>query len=93
MELEFYFYIVVFVALIVVMSVIGPIYDKKNAKRRKKRMPEMSLFSIAILGGSLPMFITMLLIHHKTRKKRFMLGLPLIFILQVILLVVALQNS
>ena len=59
--------------------------DKIAARRGWRRVPEQTLFLTALLGGAAGMYLTMLLIRHKTQHKRFMLGLPLILILQFIL--------
>lgn len=78
-----------YVALISVCSVIACFYDKKISKLRvvKLRIPEKSLFVWSALGGSVAMFATMLLIRHKTKHVSFMVGIPLIIILQAALLV------
>jgi uncharacterized membrane protein YsdA (DUF1294 family) len=44
---------------------------------------------IGLVGGALPMYITMKLIRHKTKHKKFMLGLPAEIILHVALCVAA----
>ncbi len=59
--------------------------DKISAKNLSRRVPEKVLFIISIFGGSPFMYITMLVIRHKTKHKRFMIGLPLIICLQVII--------
>lgn len=56
------------------------------ATRKKRRVRERTLFILAGFGGSLAMFITMKLVRHKTRQRRFMLGLPIIFMLQAAIL-------
>ena len=66
-----------------ILSVLVCVYDKNSAKRGKWRVPEKTLFLLSFLGGAPFMFATMRIIHHKTRHKRFMLGLPLIIILQL----------
>lgn len=42
------------------------------------------LLLFSALGGSLAMFITMLLIRHKTNHMKFMLGIPLIIVIQLV---------
>ena len=66
-------------------SVFVTVTDKINAKRRKTRIPEKFLLFLSVLGGSAPMLLTMLIIRHKTRHMKFMLGIPLIILLQIIL--------
>ena len=78
-----------YIAVISLISIIVCIYDKKISKRNnvKLRIPEKTLFLWSALGGSLAMFITMKLIRHKTKHLSFMIGIPVIFILQVALIV------
>ena len=56
---------------------------RSNKKGPKLRVPETSLLLLSVLGGSLAMLLTMLLVRHKTKKPRFMVGIPLILILQI----------
>ena len=41
---------------------------------------------ISALGGAPAMYLTMLIIRHKTRKPLFMIGIPLIFVLELAVL-------
>lgn len=78
-------YILIYFLAISLITVIVTVYDKKAAKNRPKhRVPEKILFLLAILGGSIAEYLTMLKIRHKTKHKRFMIGLPIIILLQVI---------
>lgn len=88
--------------LISLSAVALCLYDKHaavtNAKgsRKLRRTAEKTLFTVAALGGSVAMLITMLLIRHKTRHKRFMIGLPSIIFIQLclcILVKLLLQRS
>ena len=73
-----------YLALISLISVIVCIYDKIAAKKRPRhRTPEATLLLLSALGGSVAMLVTMLLIRHKTKHVKFMLGIPLIIIAQV----------
>lgn len=65
------------------LSVIICCYDKIAAKKwQKSRVPELFLLFLATLGGAVSMLGCMLIIRHKTRHKKFMLGLPAIILLQ-----------
>ena len=78
----------VYLAVISVISVITCIYDKLAAKVAKKhRTREAMLLVLSALGGSVAMLITMFIIRHKTKHIKFMLGIPLIIILQAALAV------
>ena len=62
---------------------------KSNKKGPKLRVPEASLLIISALGGSLAMLLTMLLVRHKTKKAKFMVGIPAILVLQIAVVVAA----
>ena len=61
--------------------------DKWKAKKRAWRIPEATLFIIAIIGGALGETIGMHVFHHKTRHWYFLYGMPLIFVLQIALII------
>ena len=58
--------------------------DKLRAKQRAFRIPEATLFGIALIGGSIGCIAGMYIFHHKTRHWYFVYGMPLILILQII---------
>ncbi|MBC2581898.1 DUF1294 domain-containing protein [Clostridium sp. DJ247] len=60
--------------------------DKKRSIKKAWRVPEMKLFLIALLLGSLGIYCGMYLFRHKTKHMKFVIGIPLIFILQVCLI-------
>ena len=70
-------------AVISLVTVIVTVYDKIAAKKRPKhRIRENTLLLLAILGGGPAEYLTMLVIRHKTRHKKFMVGLPVIVLLE-----------
>ena len=69
----------IYIAVISIVTVIVTVYDKIAAKKRPRhRVPENTMLLLAVLGGGLAEYITMLLIRHKTRHRKFMIGLPVI---------------
>ena len=54
--------------------------DKRKAVKKLWRIPESTLFVIAIIGGSIGLIIGMRIFHHKTRHWYFVFGMPLILI-------------
>lgn len=71
-------------AIISVFAIIITIYDKKAARKRKRRIPENTLLLVAFFGGAIPMLITMKIINHKTQHNKFMLGLPAIILIHAL---------
>lgn len=72
-------------ALISIVASAVTIIDKLRAVRHEWRIPENTLLLIAALGGSPAMLLTMLMIRHKTKHGKFMVGLPIILLFQVII--------
>ena len=76
-------------AVLVIMSVIAFItygIDKRKAVRKKWRIPEATLLLLAFLGGGIGALLGMIFFHHKTRKWKFKILVPLFMILQLALL-------
>lgn len=87
-------YILFWFICIAAVGVLMTVYDKLAAvhngkskeKHKKRRVPERTLLLIGLLGAAAPMLLTMLCIHHKTRHKKFTVGLPLEILLQAAVL-------
>ena len=63
-------------AVISLVGIILTVYDKRIAGSGKRRIPEATLMTVGLLGAAGPMYLTMKKIRHKTKHKKFMLGLP-----------------
>lgn len=61
--------------------------DKRKAKYGKWRIPEQTLFVITALGGGIGTIVGMYKFRHKTKKLKFIVGLPTIVILEIILII------
>ena len=75
-----------YIAVISIISIVVCIYDKKISKKNRVelRTPEKTLLILSALGGSVAMFITMLIIRHKTKHFKFMVGIPVIMVIQAV---------
>ena len=75
----------IYLIVISLISIIVCIYDKVVSKKNKVelRVPERDLLLLSAFGGGVVMYITMLLIRHKTKHKKFMIGIPAIIIAQL----------
>ena len=59
--------------------------DKYKARKNLWRIPEATLISTALLGGSIGALIGMYTVRHKTRHAKFTIGIPLILLAQIAL--------
>lgn len=78
-------WLIVISAISIIVCVYDKIISKKN--RVELRIPEKVLLILSALGGSLAMYITMQITHHKTKHKKFMIGIPVIMVVQIILII------
>ena len=67
------------------------IFDKISARYEGRRISEKTLMIISVIGGSIFMYFTMKIIRHKTKHKKFMIGLPLIILVQSALIITFLK--
>lgn len=58
-------------------------WDKVRARKNRWRIPERTLMAVAALGGSLGSLLGMYAFRHKTRHRKFTLGIPAILMAQV----------
>ena len=83
--MQIYDYIaIIYLIIATVIAVCTPVHDKHAAQRSRYRVSENTLMALGALSGCVGMYICMKLIHHKTRKPKFMIGLPVIFIIELV---------
>ncbi|MEE0920615.1 MAG: DUF1294 domain-containing protein [Lachnospiraceae bacterium] len=65
--------------------------DKRKAIKKVWRIPESTLFIVALIGGSIGSIIGMNFFRHKTKHWYFVLGMPLILIAQIAAIIVLIK--
>ena len=83
-------YLIIYLLLINLVGFFAMMIDKGRAKRGAWRIPEKTLFTIAIMFGSFGVSLGMKQFRHKTKHKSFVIGIPVIEVMQVILVLVGL---
>lgn len=76
-----------YLLLINALGFIFMLLDKQRAVKNMWRIPERILLLIAFLGGSVGSLMGMRLIHHKTNKPLFSIGIPILCCLHILMLV------
>ena len=74
----YYYLLAVNILAFVLLGVV-----KQKARRNKWRIPEKTLILSAVIGGSVGAILGMRFFHHKTRKARFAIGVPVILLVQI----------
>lgn len=78
------FVLIIYFLLVNLLGFYAMYNDKLRAKKRAFRIPEATLFAIAIIGGAIGCIAGMYTFRHKTKHWRFVYGLPLILLLQIV---------
>ena len=83
---------IVYLILISSIAFVVTVYDKIAAKKLPEyRTRESSLLIISALGGSVVMLATMHAIRHKTKHLKFMIGIPVIILLQALTILILIR--
>ena len=59
--------------------------DKGRAKSGKWRTPGRTLLLLALIGGSLGALAGMIMFRHKTRKAKFFISVPVMFVVHCVI--------
>ena len=75
--------LIIWLVFVSALSAVAVVYDKWASRfSRRSRVPEKVLLFLALIGGSAVMYLSMLIVRHKTKHKLFMLGIPAVILLQ-----------
>ena len=78
--------VIIYLAVINIIAFIMFGADKARAVKGKWRISEAALILAALLGGSIGALAGMRIFHHKTRYRKFTVGIPVILVLQIVLM-------
>jgi len=78
--------VVIYFCFVNIMGFLMMGVDKSRAKRKAWRISEKSLFTCALIGGSIGTIAGMYAFRHKTRHWYFKYGLPVILLVQAVLM-------
>ena len=76
-------FVVIYLLLINVVTLLLYGIDKRKAKKKKWRIPEGTLLFFALIGGALGAFLGMHLFRHKTNHRKFTILVPLFLVLNI----------
>lgn len=85
--------IIAYLFIINLLAIFIVYHDKNAARNHQWRVNESLLFSISIMGGAIGMYLSMKRIRHKTKHKRFMIGLPVIILIHSIVIAYILSTQ
>lgn len=77
--------IIIYLLIINIVAFLAMWIDKRKAEKGKWRISETTLLLLGVLGGSIGGMIGMYTFRHKTKKKRFTIGMPAILVTEILL--------
>ena len=80
------FNVITYLIIINLIGVLIMYIDKRKAKYGRWRIPEKTLLTVALLGGTVGTLIGMYWFRHKTQKLKFVLGFPTILISEIVII-------
>lgn len=81
-DIEIMFLIYLSIINLIAFSMMG--IDKRRAQNKEYRIREDSLMGVSLIGGAVGILIGMIVYKHKTGKKQFYVGVPIIYIINQI---------
>lgn len=84
-------WLVWYLAVISFITWIAYGLDKRRARKGKWRIPERTLLILAAAGGSVGALAGMLMFRHKTKKAKFVIGVPVLLVAHCVLAAMAAQ--
>ena len=78
-----FFVIAAYILFINIFTFISFASDKAKAKRKEIRTSENRLMFLCIIGGAVGGLLGMRRYHHKTLKRKFAIGVPILMIIQL----------
>lgn len=84
-------YLLAYLVIINAAGVLIMLIDKQKAQKNLWRIPERSIMSIALSGGSIGVLLGMHIFRHKTKHLKFTIGVPMILAVQILITVFTLM--
>lgn len=85
--------LLIYLLIINALAFMLMLIDKRKAVKNRWRIPEKTLLGAALLGGSFGCLLAMHTVRHKTKHPQFSIGVPIIFVIQTILLILIYTNT
>lgn len=79
-------YIILYLIIVNALSFLLMLVDKYKAQNNLWRIPEATLMTIAGMGGSFGCYLGMKACRHKTKHKKFSIGMPVMMLIHILIL-------
>lgn len=84
-------YLAIYFIILNSFSYLLVLIDKRKAIKNKYRISEKTFFIFSLFGGSFGVLIGMFQFHHKTKKLKFLIGIPILLLLNIAIVFLILE--
>lgn len=84
--MELWLGVAIYYILINLFAILLYFIDKRKAIADAWRIPEKTLILVAVLGGGYGAYFAMKVFHHKTKKLKFRILVPLFAVLHIVVI-------
>lgn len=79
-------FLIIYILIINLVTFVAFAIDKMAAINHRSRIRIITLLGLAFIGGSISALVGMYTLRHKTKKDYFVVGIPLIIMMQMVAL-------
>ena len=79
-------YLIVYLVIINFVSFLAYRSDKRKSEKGKWRIKESTLLAFSLLGGGIGSILGMRIFRHKTQKRKFQFGVPILTIISIVII-------
>ncbi len=79
--------LIIYIIVINLVAFLAMFIDKKKAEKDRWRIKESTLLTLALIGGSVGAITGMYVFHHKTKKPRFYIEIPIMIVVQILIVI------
>ena len=84
---DYHLFIAIYIIAVNLVTFVTYGIDKYKSIKRKWRISEASLLTMAVIGGSIGAWTGMKVWRHKTMHKKFTIGIPIVFVIHLFIVI------
>lgn len=84
---DYHLFIAIYIIAVNLVTFVTYGIDKYKSIKRKGRISEATLLTMAVIGGSIGAWTGMKVWRHKTMHKKFTIGIPIVFVIHLFIVI------
>ncbi len=84
---DYHLFIAIYIIAVNLVTFVTYCIDKYKSIKRKWRISEATLLTMAVIGGSIGAWTGMKVWRHKTMHKKFTIGIPIVFVIHLFIVI------